>query len=322
MQSLIESGKTKWQRLEQMLELGGRPKRPGLTAAEIREFGELYRKAVSDLAIARAESRDPQLIGYLNALVIRAHGQIYRAENDGGRIVKRFFLEEFPQAFRRNSNYMLLSGAVFLAFVLFGFLAAFRDPEFTRFVGLSGVTESIRSNFEWWKSLNLANQIGATFILSNNIIVSIRAFAMGAFFGIGSLYDIAFFGAHVGGVFGAAVRLNPPFALSLAEFVIGHGVIELSTVVFCGGAGLMIGWSLVNPGDLPRLKALKAKGLDAAKIVLGSACLLVVAGLIEGFISPAPIPAFIKYAIGAGTGIAMYSYLFFVGGKKKNAAAE
>ncbi|MCV4698364.1 hypothetical protein OFB92_35170, partial [Escherichia coli] len=81
----------------------------------------------------------------------------------------------------------------------------------TRFVGLSGVTESIEANFQWWKSLNEANQIGASLILSNNIIVSIRAFAMGAFFGSGTLYDIAFVGAHVGSIFGAAVRINPPF---------------------------------------------------------------------------------------------------------------
>ncbi|MER3430483.1 MAG: hypothetical protein C4325_04185 [Blastocatellia bacterium] len=303
-----------------MLDRGSRPNRSGLTAAEIREFGELYRKAVSDLAIARAESRDPRLINYLNALVIRAHGQIYRAENDGRRIIKRFFVDEFPQAFRRNSSYMLTSCAVFLSFVLFGFLAAFRDPEFTRFVGLSGVNEMIRSNFEWWKSLNEANQIGASFILSNNIIVSIQAFAMGAFFGIGSLYDVAYFGAHVGGVFGAAVRLNPSFALSLSEFVVGHGVVELSTVVFCGGAGLMIGWSVVNPGDLPRLKALRLKGIDAAKIVIGSACFLVVAGLIEGFISPSALPSYVKYAVGVGTGIAMYSYLLFAGKEKKKKA--
>lgn len=298
-----------------MLERAGRANRFGLTAIEIREFGELYRKAVSDLAIARAESRDPRLVNYLNSLVIRAHSQIYRAENDGGRILKRFFAKEFPQAFRRNVNYMLIAAAVFNAFVLFGFVAAFRDPDFTRFVGLSGVTESLEANFQWWKSLNEANQIGASLILSNNIIVSIRAFAMGAFFGIGSLYDIAFFGAHVGSIFGAAVRINPPFAAALAEFVVGHGVIELSTVVFCGGAGLMIGYAIINPGELSRMRAVKEKGLDAAKIVIGSACWLVIAGLIEGFISPSLLPAWAKYSVGLATGIALYYYLFFAGRK-------
>lgn len=314
-QKLIENEKSGWLRLEQMLERAGRANRFGLTAIEIREFGELYRKAVSDLAIARAESRDPRLVNYLNSLVIRAHSQIYRAENDGGRILKRFFAKEFPQAFRRNVNYMLIAAAVFNAFVLFGFVAAFRDPDFTRFVGLSGVTESIEANFQWWKSLNEANQIGASLILSNNIIVSIRAFAMGAFFGIGSLYDIAFFGAHVGSIFGAAVRINPPFAAALAEFVVGHGVIELSTVVFCGGAGLMIGYAIINPGELSRMRAVKEKGLDAAKIVIGSACWLVIAGLIEGFISPSLLPAWAKYSVGLATGIALYYYLFFAGRK-------
>jgi hypothetical protein len=55
--------------------------------------------------------------------------------------------------------------------------------------------------------------------------------------------------------------------------------------------------------------------MEAAKIVMGCACLLVIAGTIEGFISPSNIPAGFKIATGVGTGIAMYSYLFLVGGK-------
>jgi hypothetical protein len=41
--------------------------------------------------------------------------------------------------------------------------------------------------------------------------------------------------------------------------------------------------------------------------------LLIVAGIIEGFISPQPIPAIIKISIGVLTGIALYSYLLLAG---------
>ena len=61
------------------------------------------------------------------------------------------------------------------------------------------------------------------------------------------------------------------------------------------------------------LEALKKNGLEAAKIVVGCAFLLVIAGIIEGFISPSAAPPAFKFAIGILTGIAMYSYLFFVG---------
>ena len=313
MNRFIDQRKDKWQRLEDLLELLRGSSLKDLSKTEVRELGELYRRAATDLAIARAESRDPKLLNYLNSLVIRAHGKIYRAEGEGVGIIRRFFGQELPRTFRANCHYMALSGAVFFIFAIFGFIATANDTDFTHFVGLSGVTEQITSNNYWWKSLNDANQVGASFILSNNIIVSFRAFAMGALLGIGAFYDIAFFGAHVGSVFGACFKLNPPFAAELGSFVVGHGVIEISTVFFCGGAGMMIGYSIINPGDLTRAQALKKKGVEAIKIVIGSAVFLVVAGLIEGFISPSSLPALVKVAVGVLSGIVMYGYLALAG---------
>ena len=313
MNRFIDQRKDKWQRLEDLLELLRGSSLKDLSKTEVRELGELYRRAATDLAIARAESRDPKLLNYLNSLVIRAHGKIYRAEGEGIGIIRRFFGRELPQTFRANWRYMAISGAVFFIFAIFGFIATANDTDFTHFVGLSGVTEHITSNTHWWKSLNDANQVGASFILSNNIIVSFRAFAMGALLGIGAFYDIAFFGAHVGSVFGACFKLNPPFAAELGSFVVGHGVIEISTVFFCGGAGMMIGYSIINPGDLTRAQALKKKGVEAIKIVIGSAVFLVVAGLIEGFISPSSLPALVKVAVGVLSGIVLFGYLALAG---------
>ena len=97
------------------------------------------------------------------------------------------------------------------------------------------------------------------------------------------------------------------------DFVVGHGVIELSCIFIAGGAGLLIGTALLMPGDLSRGDALKSRGMEAVRLIVGCVPLLVVAGIIEGFISPAPITPVIKFGIGAITGIALYSYLFLVG---------
>ena len=313
MNRFLDHGKDNWQRLEELLETRhGRGLR-GLSRLEVREFGELYRRAAADLAIARAETRDPKLINYLNSLVIRAHGRIYRAENQGVGLIWNFFSAELPQAFRRSWVYMAIAFGVFAGFGIFGFVATWIDLDFTHFVSLSGITQEITSGKEWWKDLNGSNQIGASFIMSNNILVTMRAFAMGAFFGIGAFYDLAFEGARLGSVFAACYKLNPPFGNSLASFVVGHGVIELSCIFFCGGAGMMIGYAMIAPGDMTRVQALKKKGMDAARIVMGCACFLVIAGTIEGFLSPSDMPAIVKIATGVGTGIAMYSYLFLAG---------
>lgn len=313
MNRFLDEHKDNWKRLEDLLSMAGGTGLKGLSRMEVREFGELYRRATSDLAIARAETRDAKLINYLNSLVIRAHGRIYRADGRGANLIIEFFATEFPRTFRKNWRYMALAFGVYAAFALFGFIATWTNTDFTHFVMLSGVTTMIQSNTEWWKSLNDANQIGATQILSNNILVTFRVFAFGAFFGVGAFYDLAFEGARLGSVFAACYKLNPPFGNSLASFVVGHGVVELSTIFFCGGAGMMIGYAMINPGDMTRVQALKTKGLEAARIVIGCACFLVVAGLIEGFLSPSDLPAAVKIATGVGTGLAMYSYLLMAG---------
>jgi len=309
----LDEHKDNWRRLEDLLTMLGGTSLRGLSKMEVREFGELYRRAASDLAIARAETRDPKLINYLNSLVIRAHGKIYRAESQGVSLAGKFFAEDLPRTFRSNWRYMAIAFGVFAGFALFGFIATWIDTDFTHFVSLSGITAQIQANNHWWERLNEENQVGASSILSNNILVTIRVFALGAFFGVGAFYDLAFEGARLGSVFAACYKLNPPFGDALASFVVGHGVIELSCIFFCGGAGMMIGYALINPGDMTRGQALKKKGMEAARIVVGCACFLVIAGIIEGFLSPSDLPAAVKIGTGVGTGLALYSYLLFAG---------
>jgi uncharacterized membrane protein SpoIIM required for sporulation len=98
--------------------------------------------------------------------------------------------------------------------------------------------------------------------------------------------------------------------------MVGHGVVELSCIFIAGGAGLLIGTAMIMPGDLTRADALKSRGMEAVRLMIGVAMLLVVAAIIEGFISPAPIDPRIKYSIAAITGAALYSYLLFVGHDK------
>jgi len=313
MNRFLDQNKDNWQRLEDLLEMQkGRGLR-GLSRLEVREFGELYRRAASDLAIARAETGDPKLISYLNSLVIRSHGRIYRAESQGVGLIGRFFKAELPRTFRANWRYFATAFCIFAGCALMGFIWTYNNTDFTQFVALDGITSQIRSGDQWWKSLNEGNQMGASFIMSNNIIVTIRAFALGAIFGVGAVFDLAFEGLRFGSIFGACYRIDPLFGNALGNFVVGHGVIELSCIIFCAAAGMMIGYSLIDPGDMTRGQALKKKGIEAARIVIGCACFLVVAGTIEGFISPSSMPAPFKIAIGVGTGTLLYSYLLFAG---------
>src|SRR6266436_5186297 len=109
----IDQHKTTWQRLEDLLGLLDRASLRRLHREEVRELGRIYRRTASDLAIARAESRDPRLINYRNSLVIRAHGRIYRADAQGGHRISRFFTRDFPQTFRRTWRYTAVAFSAF-----------------------------------------------------------------------------------------------------------------------------------------------------------------------------------------------------------------
>lgn len=321
MNRFINNNKDNWQRLEDLLGMMDVTSFQGLSRAEVREFGELYRRAATDLAIARAETRDPKLINYLNSLVIRAHGKIYRAESHGANMIWQFFTKELPQTFRKNWKFMAIAAFIEVLFTILGFTLAYNDLGFADAMGLDSVAYAAKTKLYWWQSANEANQITSSFLFTHNIQVSFNAFVLGAFFCLGSFILLAFNGLHFGGVLGICYKIDPDFGNQLATFVVAHGVIETSCIWFAGGAGIMIGYAFINPGDLTRAQALKKKGLEAVRIVIGCAFILVIAGLIEGFISPSSLPPFVKISVGIITGIAMYSY-FLLAGRDKESDSE
>lgn len=311
----ITQRKNAWQRLEDLLKLLDGSSLRRLGREEVRELGRIYRRTASDLAIARAESRDPRLVNYLNSLVIRAHGRIYRADAQGGKRIRLFFTRELPQTFRRTWRYTFLSFSVFMIFATVGFVGTRYDPDFSELMGVSPAFRemAIETKTPWWERLNEANQTGASLIMTNNIMVTIYTFAFGATLGIGTIFYLALNGANIASVVALAYGAGTDFGNALVTFMVGHGVVELSCIFIAGGAGLLIGSAMLMPGDLTRADALKTRGMEAVRLMIGVAILLVVAGTIEGFISPAPIDPRIKFGIGGITGLAMYAYLLLVG---------
>ncbi|HYE14170.1 MAG TPA: stage II sporulation protein M [Pyrinomonadaceae bacterium] len=310
----IKERKGAWQRLEDLLTLLDRSSLRRLHREEVRELGRIYRRTASDLAIARAESRDPRLVNYLNSLVIRAHGRIYRADSSEGRNrLRRFFARDFPRVFRRTWRYTALSFAVFMVFATFTFLGTWRDPEFSALAGVppSARQRVLRQKPRWWERINRANQVEGAGIATNNIQVTFNAFALGALFGLGTLAVMALNGASIGAWL--ALTHHAGYSHELLTFMAGHGVIELTCIFIAGGAGLLFGTAVLFPGDLSRLDNLRLRGREAIQLIMGCVPLLAVAAAIEGFISPAAIPPAMKLAVAAVTGVALYSYLLLAG---------
>ena len=144
--------------------------------------------------------------------------------------------------------------------------------------------------------------------MTNNIRVSIMAVALGVTAGIGTGLVLISNGMMIGSL--AAVATNNNVDYLFWSVILPHGILELSAIAIAGGAGFVLARAIYAPGDLPRRDALKIAGGEAAQLLVGVAAMLVVAGLIEGFITPADISPDFKMGFAALTGLAMTVYLF------------
>ncbi len=306
LKDLLKTRLEKWKRLEDLTGRASKYRLRNLSGDEVREFGQLYRRTAADLAIAREEVRDQRLVNYLNHLVARAHGAIYRSESSGFGVFRDFFRYEFPAAFRQAFAYILTSFLIFLFTTAFGFGVSFLDEGFTEKT-FPGLRRQIINHENWTANINEKNQnpIWSTQIQANNIQVTFIAFAGGVTAGLLTLIVMANNGLMFGVVLGLCLKYK--FS-DIPVFVCAHGVIELTAIFISGGAGLLIGKAMLMPGDMRRIDALVTNGLLAIKLILGCIPMLLIAGLIEGFLSPAPVSAYYKFTVSLVSAIFLLVY--------------
>jgi uncharacterized membrane protein SpoIIM required for sporulation len=183
-------------------------------------------------------------------------------------------------------------------------------PEAHRLIG-------IVENKELWINIPVKERpYTSVFIMRNNIQVSFLAFASGLTVGLLTLWVLFFNGLMIGTLTGLTAYYGIGF--ELWTFVIGHGVIELTIIFISGGSGLMLGWAILRPGLLRRRDALAQAARKAVYLLLGAVPWLVIAGTIEGFISPNNnIPVPVHWMVGIGSGIVLYGYLLLAGRERK-----
>ena len=301
---------THWDRLTRLLDQAQHQGLGSLTRLELQEMGLLYRQAAADLSALREDASGRSYARSLNLLLSRAHNTIYTGQKSSAKGVLHFFRYTWPQVFRRNLG---LTGAATLLFVLGGLagtLLSATHPEFMRLFLGPRMIETIEKHKMWTDSVVGVKPLASSFIMTNNISVTFLTFAYGLTAGIGTVYMMVYNGIMLG-VVGTACWFGG-MSLPLWSFVAPHGVLELPAIFIAGGAGFRLAQGLLFPGLLSRRDSLARAGGEAIRLLLGTVPTLVVAGTIEGFISPSPgIPWQMKFGVASLVGTAFFSYLLF-----------
>lgn len=311
-----------------------------LDADEVVRMSPLYRSVCADLAAAEAARYSAPLVDFLRGLTRSAHtvmygphtraltrvdeyGQSIRsglphqtpiARRASGLSLRHAWLTAFPRAVRKQKRPMLLAAALFFLPCVLGLVLTLRDPTFAFRVApeamLRPLTEGYAKGFDQGREAGEGAMM-AGFYVYNNVGIALRCFALGIFGGLGSAFYLVQNGLSIGAILGYVASQGAGANIGL--FIIGHGSLELGAIVLAGGAGLSLGWSIVSPGDQPRLVSLQRRAREILVIVFGAAVMLFMAAAIEAFWSASSAPREVKLVAGALLFVLVNAYILFAG---------
>jgi len=309
---LLEARREKWRTLEELcgrLEARGRRR---MDAPLVSRFAALYRSACADLALADAYQLPQETIRYLHQLVGRAHNQLYRSRLFRLRTWGRQLLVDVPQRLFRDRA-LRLAFFIFWGVFLLSAALGYSRPEFARHV----VGKETMNRVEEMYSKPVDDQNPAFrggmmgLYIANNAGIGLRCFAMGLLFGIFGLLDTIQNASMLGGIFGHMATTSQ--SDNFFRFVTAHGPFELTAIVMAAGAGMRMGFSLLDTKGLTRIASLRRAAMESVPTMGAFVVLFMMAALIEAFISPSSLPYAVKFGIFVFSIVTLVFYFVFLG---------
>jgi len=251
------------------------------------ELADHYIQLTDDLSYARTFYPQSSIVQYLNNLGSKAYHLIYQNKREKSIRLWRFWTRELPADIYISRFDFLLSLAIFVLSMVLGAVSALDNDDFVRLVLGDQYVNMTLDNIEKGDPLAVYGQMGELqmffFITANNIKVSFVVFLFGLLTPLGTAFHLFRNGLMVG-AFQTFFYQHSLFTVSSLGIYL-HGTLELSAIVLAGGAGIILGKSMLFPGTLPRKTAFVSGVKRGTKIMLGLVPFFIIAGFIEGFIT-------------------------------------
>jgi uncharacterized membrane protein SpoIIM required for sporulation len=288
-------------------------------------FPSLYRRACLHLALARERHYPPALSDRLDRLALSGHQAFYGARSHLLHKIGQFIVHGFPALIREHGRlFWFASALLYLPALIMGLLVHFQ-PEMVYSLLDYGSVRNLEEMYRTGGAIEVESGSGRVanenfrmfgYYIYNNISIGFQCFASGILFGLGTVFFLVLNGLFFGAV--SAHLIHQGSTEQFFQFVIAHGAFELTAIVLCGMAGLLLGRALISPERQRRSEALIDAARPAVQIVYGATAMLLIAAFIEAFWSSgAYLPVAGKFIVGGLLWALVAAYFLFMGARRE-----
>jgi uncharacterized membrane protein SpoIIM required for sporulation len=302
--------RAEWDRLA---DLG---RRRQLNGAQADELIEGYQAGATQLSVIKTAAGSTAQGDRLSVILSRARLRFTGVGVNVLAQVPRFFLVQLPAAlYRLRWLTLAVAFATVLVATLYAVWASNNPAVLANFGSPAELEQLANQGFVSYYSENPASSFAGR-VWTNNAWIAAQCVAFGIL-GVYVPYIVLQNAQNLGVT--AAIMFAYDEADTFFLYIAPHGLLELTAIFVAAAAGLRIFWSWIAPGARTRGQALAADARALFTVATGLVFVLLVSGVIEGFVTPAPWPWPVKIGIGAAALLAFLAYMLILGGRAARA---
>lgn len=291
-----------WERLKQL------STRRRLDGAESDELVRLYQTVATHLSTLRSSAPDPVLVSELSQTLNRARTTIAGAHEPAWRDVKTFVVVSLPAAFYRLRWWIVAVSLACLVLAVVSGVWVATTPQGLAAVGPPSYREEYVQNA--FASYYEPGAGFAAVVWTNNAWIAAQCVAFGIT-GVWPVFVLVQNFVTVGAIGGMMAHYGE-LGMFL-QLITPHGLLELTSILVAGAAGLKLFWTLVSPGPRPRGRAVAEEGRALFTVAVGLVATLALSGLVEGFVTGSSLVWWLKIVIGALALAVFWVYVLVLG---------